>query len=345
MENFRQLLENYFDRGSAWLLQISQRWRVHANRRTTLALIFGGTTLLTLYIGVVQPPEQFPIDELISIPEGATLSETASSFDSLSVVRSALALKMLLVLTGKQDDIHAGDYLFREPKNLFVVARAIVSGAYGLEPMRIRVPEGATSAKIAKLFASQFQRFDEERFLRGAQPLEGYLFPDTYFFLPNATDELVLRTLRENFDAHIATIEEKIASFGKPLNDIVIMASLLEREAENSEDRRKIAGVLWNRLEEGMLLQVDAAFIYSLGKGSFELTAAELTNEDDPYNTYVHKGLPPGAIGSPSLDSLLAAVTPIEHDYFYYLADRNHVTHYSKTYQEHLRLKRKYLGS
>ena len=77
---------------------------------------------------------------------------------------------------------------------------------------------------------------------------------------------------------------------------------------------------------------------------SLALPVADLTS-DDPYNTYVNKGLPPGAIGSPSLDSLLAAVTPVEHSYYFYLADRNHVTHYSKTYEEHLRLKRKYLGS
>jgi len=344
MQDFRQSLEHLFDRGSERLAELSERWRTHANRRAMLALIFGGTTLITLYIGVVQPPEEFPIDTLVAIPHGATLSETADSFEKGGVVRLGLALKILLTLVGREDEVHAGDYLFKEPKNMFVVARAIVIGAYGLEPTRIRIPEGATTAKMAKIFGSQLQRFDEERFLEIAQPLEGYLFPDTYFFLPNATEELVSSTMRGNFDAHIATIQEQIDAFGKPLSDIVIMASLLEREAENSEDRRKIAGVLWNRLERNMLLQVDAAFIYTLGKGSFDLTVADLKS-DDPYNTYVNKGLPPGAIGSPSLDSLLAAVTPVEHGYFYYLADRNHVTHYSKTYQEHLRLKRKYLGS
>lgn len=309
-----------------------------------LALVFGGTTLVTLYIGVVQPPDKFPIDTLVTIPQGATLSETAASFDTGEVVRSGLALKILLTLAGRQDEVHAGDYLFKEPKNLFVVARAIAIGQYGLEPTRIRVPEGATTAKMAKIFDSQLQRFDEEHFLKIAQPEEGYLFPDTYFFLPNATEELVFSTMRQNFDAQITAIQDKIDAFGKPLSDIVIMASLLEREAQNTDDRRKIAGVLWNRLEKDMLLQVDAAFIYTLGKGSFDLTVADLKS-DNPYNTYVNKGLPPGAIGSPSLDSLLAAVTPVEHGYFYYLADKNHVTHYSKTYQEHLRKKRLYLGS
>jgi len=92
-----------------------------------------------------------------------------------------------------------------------------------------------------------------------------------------------------------------------------------------------------------VLLQVDAAFLYTLGKGSFDLTVDDLTS-DSPYNTYRYKGLPPTPIGSPSLDSILAAVTPIEHNYLFYLADNTGVTHYSRTYEEHLRLKRQYLG-
>ena len=121
------------------------------------------------------------------------------------------------------------------------------------------------------------------------------------------------------------------------------MASILEREAHDLEDRRMIADVLWRRLELGMPLQVDATFLYTLGKTTFDLTDADLEG-DDPYNTYVNKGLPPGPIGSPSLESILAAVTPIKSDYLYYLADKNNVTYYSETYEEHLQKKRKYLG-
>jgi len=345
MVNFQRDLEQHFDRGSAWLNKLSEEWRIHSNRRTILTIVFGGALLITLYVSIIQPPNTFPIDELVTVPEGASLSETAVSFEDLGVVRSALALKLLLSVTGKQEDVHAGDYLFKEPKNLFVVARSLAIGAYGLEPIRIRVPEGATTKEMAAIFGTHLQRFDEEHFLETARPQEGYLFPDTYFFMPNATDEQVLSAMRENFDSHIKLISQKIVVFGKPLNDIVVMASLLEREAFNTEDRRKIAGVLWNRLDRNMLLQVDAAFAYTLGKGSFDLTVADLINKDDPYNTYVHKGLPPGAIGSPSLDSLLAAVTPVEHNYFFYLADHEHVTHYSKTYEEHLEKKRRYLDT
>src|SRR3989344_2929345 len=288
MDPYQKKLERFFDRGSHWLPGLSERWRMHTNRRTILVLIFGGTTLITLYIGVVQPPDSFPTDTLVTIPSGATLSETAESFRALGVIRSSLALKAILTAVGRQDDVHAGDYLFKEPKNLFIVARAIAIGAYGLEPTRIRVPEGATTKEMAALFGSQLQRFDEEHFLEIAQPQEGYLFPDTYFFLPNATEELVVSTMRQNFDAHLKLIAEDIISFGKSLGEVVVMASLLEREAQDSEDRRKIAGVLWDRLKRDMLLQVDAAFLYTLGKGSFDLSAADLKSED-PNNTNVNK--------------------------------------------------------
>lgn len=338
-------LEHLFDRGSEKLTELSEHWRRNTNRRTILTSIFAGVLATVLYVSVIEPPNNFPLNTLVTVPEGATLSQAAESFETLGVVRSALAFKVLMVISGHGRDIHAGDYLFREPKSLFGVARAVSLGAYGLEPIRIRVPEGATTYEMAKIFDAQLERFDKERFLELAQPMEGYLFPDTYFFLPNATDILVLTTLRQNFDARISEVQKEVVAFGQPLDKIVIFASLLEREATNMTDRRKIAGVLWNRLERGMLLQVDAAFIYTLGKGSFDLTIADLTNEDDAYNTYVHKGLPPGAIGSPSLDSILAAVTPIESDYLYYLADKDYVTHYSKTYEEHLRKKRIYIDS
>lgn len=345
MSRWRTYLERLFENGQARLDTLGARWQVHANRRTILTVIFAGAMALTFYVSAVQAPDNFPIGELVNVPEGSSLAETAQSFERQGVVRSGLTLELIMRFTGHEGDVHAGDYLFRKPEDVFTVARAIAEGNYGLEPIRIRIPEGATTKEMTKIFAGYLQRFDKEKFLEAAQPQEGFLFPDTYFFMPNATEETVLTAMRQNFDTHVRLIGQEIVAFGKPLEEVVIMASLLEREAFNTEDRRKIAGVLWNRLNRNMLLQVDAAFAYTLGKGSFDLTVKDLTNKNDLYNTYVHKGLPPGAIGSPSMDSLLAAVTPIKHGYFFYLADKDHVTHYSKTYEEHLQLKKKYIGN
>ena len=337
-----KLLERLFDAYGRVSENLSLRWREHANRRTILILVLAGSFITVLYLYVIRPPDNFPLNTLVTIEGGTTLADAGVSLEQNGVVRSGAAWRWLVVLTGHERDIHAGDYLFKEPRDLFGIARAVVIGAYGLEPARIRIPEGARTKDMAHIFGNQLLRFNVDAFLPQAQGVEGYLFPDTYFFLPNATEELVIRTMRQNFDTHIATIQDKIDAFGKPLKDVVIMASLLEREARTTEDRRMIAGVLWNRLQKGMLLQVDAAFLYTLGKGTFQLTTKDLLT-DSPYNTYRNPGLPPGPIGSPSLNSILAAVTPIKHDYLYYLADRYGVTHYSKTYAEHLRNKRKYI--
>ncbi|MEK7509326.1 MAG: endolytic transglycosylase MltG [Patescibacteria group bacterium] len=324
---------------------ITVRWQEGANRRSLFLIIAIGTAALLIYVSVVAPPRGFPVGQLITVPEGATAEEVGMLLEEQKVVRSGFALRLAVMMLGAERGVRAGDYLFKEPKDFFSVARAITTGAFGLEPIRIRVTEGMTTKEMAKLFGAQLQRFDEEKFLTEAQPQEGYLFPDTYFFLPNATEEVVLKALRQNFDTHIASLAGEIADFGKPLSEVVIMASILEKEAHTAQDRRMIAGVLWRRIKIGMALQVDAAFLYSIGRSTFSLTNADLKNEDDPYNTYANKGLPPGPIGSPSLSSLRAAVAPIDEGYLFYLADKNHVTHYSKTYEEHLRKKKLYLGT
>ncbi len=337
-------LENIFERGHVLLTRLSSRWDAHANRRTIVILLLVGTITTLTYVYVIQPPESFPIDTLVSVPKGQSLTEVAKSLQEAGVVRSAFALQILVKLIGSERNIHAGDYIFKEPRDLFSVARALIVGAYGLEPLRIRIPEGATTKEMAKIFGGLLQRFNSENFLAQSTQQEGYLFPDTYFFLPNITEDAVIQAMRQNFDQHIAALRPEIASSTRSLPDIVIMASLIEREARNSADRRMISGVLWNRIDRGMLLQVDVSFLYTIGKGTFQLTNKDLMT-DSPYNTYTRKGLPPTAIGSPSLDSLEAAVHPTKNNYLYYLADHNGVTYFSKTYAEHLRKKSLYLGT
>jgi UPF0755 protein len=337
-------LETFFDSVRTWRRAATERWDLHANRRTLLISVVLGALALHAYLAYIRPPESFPTGELVTIPQGATLRDAADTLGREGVVRSSEALVIVMRLWGKENQVHAGDYLFKQPLSLFGIARAVAIGAYGLEPVRIRIPEGASTKDMARIFDKALLRFDPDTFITLAQPHEGYLFPDTYFFPPNARENALVATMRDTFDGRV-TSDPSLASTTRPFADIVTMASLVEREARNPADRRLIAGVLWNRLDRGMLLQVDAAFRYSSGKGTFELTTKDLTAAEDPYNTYVHKGLPPTPIGSPSLDSLDAAAHPTKNDYLFYLADKQGVTHYSKTYEEHLRLKRKYLGT
>ncbi len=341
-EEFAQWLERVFEATHRRLVELSEHWKQHTNRRTIVVLILGGCAIAYAYIYWIQPPDTFPTDQLVTVPNGATVSEIAEVLQEDGVIRSGTAFRIIVTLLGKQRQLHAGDYLFKEPEDVFSVARAVSIGAYGLEPFRIRVSEGATTKEMARIFSRQLQRFNTDDFLAKAAPIEGYLFPDTYFFLPNATADTIIQTMRQNFDTQIAAIQPETASSTHSMSDLVIMASILEREGRALGDRRLIAGVLWRRLRIGMALQADATMIYTLERG--EPITPKVLATDSPYNTYLHKGLPPTAIGSPSLISLEAAATPIDKGYLYYLADSHGVTHYSKTYAGQLANERLYFG-
>jgi len=341
MEPPEQKLEKLFDRGHGLLGRLGDRWDLHANRRTVVILIIIGALATYLYLQVIQAPDAFPLNQLVAVPQGQSLEEVAQALEEGQVVRSAFALEVVIKLLGNERSVHAGDYLFKEPLDVFSVAHKLAIGAYGLEPTRVRIHEGATTKEMASLLGKQFERFDSGNFLAQTQSQEGYLFPDTYFFLPNVTEDTVIQAMRQNFDAQIAPLLPLIASSTRSLPDIVIMASIIEREARNSADRRMISGVLWNRIDRGMALQVDVTFLYTIGKGTFQLTNRDLLT-DSPYNTYMRKGLPPTAIGSPSLDSLQAAISPTKNDYIYFLADHSGVTHFCKTYACQLANKARY---
>ncbi len=339
-----EYLERLFSVGHSFTLAVAKKWHYHSNRRSILILIIGGLSIAVVYLQIIQPPDDFPLETLVSVPEGMSVREVSEKLQSDNVVRSAVALRTLVRFMGSDRNVRAGDYMFKEPKNVFAVARALSIGQFGLEPFRVRIHEGAMTKEMAAIFDARLERFDAEDFLSEAKTLEGYLFPDTYFFMPNATEDTVIEAMRQNFDRHMQPLQSQVASSSRSLDEIVKMASIVEREARNSEDRKMIAGVLWNRIDRGMALQVDVTFLYTIGKGTFHLTMADLVS-DSPYNTYRFKGLPPTAIGSPSLDSLTAALTPTKNDFLFYLADNSGVTHFSKTYAEHLRKKRLYLGT
>jgi UPF0755 protein len=145
------------------------------------------------------------------------------------------------------------------------------------------------------------------------------------------------------FDGEIGSIRKEIDVSGKSLKDIVTMASIVEREASSSNDRKIIAGILWKRLKTGMALQADATFFYVLATSTRALTLDNL-KMDSPYNSYAHKGLPPTPIGSPGLDTILATLRPTATSYWFYLAGKDGVTHYAATLEGHNANSAKYLN-
>lgn len=165
--------------------------------------------------------------------------------------------------------------------------------------------------------------------------LEGYLFPDTYYFRHNTPVQELLQTMITNFEARFARpYQQDIAHSGHSMNTIVTEASLIEREAEVPQDRAKIAGVIENRLKKHIRLEIDATVLYAIGHHKSRVLYKDLKTPS-PYNTYLHKGLPPGPIACPGLPSLEAALHPERHDYLYYVAGPGGAHIFSRTLSEH----------
>ena len=236
----------------------------------------------------------------------------------------------------------AGDYVFSQRTSVITVAKRVTHGDFGLTSQKISIPEGTSVSEIATIIKNQIPSFDDKAFVKLASEKEGYLFPDTYFFMANVKPTTVVSAMENNFNEKIKTIQNQIDSFKKPLKDVVIMASLLEEEARTTETRKVISGILWKRLSIGMPLQVDAVFPYIIGKNTYEVTTDDL-QIDSPYNTYKYKGLPKGPITNPGLDAILDALTPTKTTYLYYLSDKKGAMHYASSFDQHVANKQKFL--
>lgn len=282
----------------------------------------------------------FPPHSLFTVEKGQTVSSVAVELSAQGLITSPATFTRLVVLFGGSVGVQAGDYYFAQPQSVFTIMRRITRGQYGLVYERVTVPEGFNKFEIAALFEKNFAKFDEEYFLTQAK--EGYLFPDTYFVLPNVDTDAVLAMFEKNFEAQTSHLKEGIQNSQKSLEDIVTMASLLEEEARTTETRSIISGILWNRLEIGMPLQVDVTFQYINGKNSYELTTEDL-KINDPYNSYTNKGLPPTPISNPGLDSLTAALYPSSTPYLYFLSSRAGTMYYAVDFEGHKRNRALYL--
>jgi UPF0755 protein len=248
-------------------------------------------------------------------------------------------------LLGGQKRVIAGDYYFPKPASVFRVAWVLHKGEFGLIAIKTTIPEGLSSYEIADILEKNLPNFNSNEFLTQVDKdgVEGFLFPDTYFFMPNAKASDVILTMRENFARQIKEYEADIAKFQKPINEVVTMASLLEGEGKDLPSKRIISDILWRRIRKEMPLQIDAPFKYYNGKNSYTLTKDDLA-EDHPYNTYLNKGLPPTPINNPGIDSIRAAITPTPNQYWYFLSDKKGNTYYAVDFEGHKRNRGLYLN-
>lgn len=294
------------------------------------------------YTTFLEAPATFKPHTMFLVREGDSGGEVAMRLKNDGLIQSRTAFKIFIRFYSEKRGLVAGDYNFEKPEGVASLARRFSKGEYGIENIRITIPEGLNLSQISKTLDEKLFRFNPDVFMGIASTSEGYLFPDTYFVPPNSSEEAIFKLFRKRFDEKIVEVNTDIRRFRRSLEDVIIMASLLEEEARTEETRRTIAGILWKRLDEKMPLQVDATFIYVNGKNTFQLTTDDLRT-DHPYNTYTRRGLPPTAISNPGLDAIRDAITPIDSPYYFYLSDIDGEMHYAVTHDDHVANKRTYL--
>ena len=304
-------------------------------------IVFLVVLLATFVFFVNSNSKDFPIGTVLTINKGETLSSTASILKGKGIIKSEFWFKYFSYFFAK-GKVMAGDYYLEKSQNLFQIVTKLANGEYDLITIKVLIPEGLNTKEITIFLADKIPSFDKKSFLKIASSKEGYLFPDTYNFLPNQSVGDIVSIMENNFAKKLDSVKTEILAFKKPESDIIKMASILEGEARTTETRRIIAGILWKRISLGMPLQVDASFKYINGKTTFDLTPDDL-EINSPYNSYTHKGLPPTPISNPGLDAIISTVTPIKTKYLYFLSDREGNMHYAVTYEEHLANKEKYL--
>lgn len=291
---------------------------------------------------------------------GENLLQITTNLKEEGYIKSKIFFLLETIVTGNFKKFKAGIYNFKGQDDLGIIKK-LSSGQ--TVPVGVTVIPGWSINDIAKnLEAKKIVQkkdflnavlngvpsgFKEEfTFLQdapGGAGLEGYLFPDTYYIAANPEPDDIARQMLENFSAKITPeMREKIAKQNKKIFDIVVMASMLEKEVRTEEDKKVVAGILWKRAAKGWPLQVDSTLLYFL---TSDHPSLEDKYVDSPYNTYKYGGLPKGPICNPGIESIEAAIDPVASDYLFYLSARDGKTVFSKTYSEHLVNIAKYLNN
>lgn len=295
---------------------------------------------LLFYTGF-SAPRNFIEPKYVRIEKGSSLLETGTELKKEGIVRSKTVFIVLEKIASAERAIKAGDYFFDRSTSVFDVVTRLAKGEFGIEQRKLIVREGETIKEIAELMRG-FQKFNEQEFLELTKGEEGYLFPDTYFLFVNVTAQELMQKMKDNFSERTKVAGEDIKNSGKSLNEIITMASIIEKEVAVPEERAIVSGILWKRISKGMPLQVDASLGYVTGKTSAQLTMDDL-KMDSPYNTYLHKGLPPAPICNPGLETIKSALNSQPSPYYFYLTGKDGKTYFAKTFDEHKKNKEKYL--
>ena len=328
-----------------------------------LIILFFVGFILWHYLNTAIGEESQAINFIVN--KGESIKQVSQNLKQAKLIKSPLFFRYLI--WRQQASIKAGEYLINPKLTTKEIINLLVKGEVINQETTIRIIEGwnigeieqyfkknnsISNVNFLKLASAQLKNwpfsFIKPKFLNNAPAtanLEGFLFPDTYRIFKDATAADAITKMLKNFDSKLTKqMRDDIAQQNKSIYQIIIMASLVEKEVRTSEDMQTVAGIFWNRIKDGQALESCATLAYILGEKKVQYSAAD-TQVDSPYNTYRNLGLPPGPIANPGLNSIKAAIYYPKYTQYNYFLSRPDTgeTVYSKTLEEHNLNKYKYL--
>jgi UPF0755 protein len=295
---------------------------------------------------LVQPSKSMDPDQIFIVHKGSTLREVIDDLEKKGIIANKAPLLLWSRLSGHGTRIKAGEYRLNGRMAPLGVLQILGKGNIITHP--VTIPEGFTIKQIAEALdkkgLAEKNRFsalaeDPDVAMRYGIPgpsLEGYLYPDTYLFGRGQSDISIIDVMVRRFFEVIRPFKKRIGESGMTLQQVVIMASLIEKETGQGEERPVIASVFLNRLKRGMRLESDPTVIYGIRDFNGNLTRKDLS-QSTPYNTYVIRGLPLGPIANPGEEAIKAVLYPADTEYLYFVSKNNGRHHFSKTLREHNR--------
>ena len=276
------------------------------------------------------------VEKVFVVKKGESAKEIAVRLEEERLIKSAVAFRIYLFTNKLDNEIEAGSFKVSSNQTSQEIAKEL---QHGQLDKWVTLVEGLRVEEVAEKLSVEFN-IDKNKFIGLAK--EGYMFPDTYLIPTNADEKRIVAIMRANFDKKVdITIKNLAKKNSLTLSKLIVLASIVERESKNTDERPIIAGILLKRLEEGIPLAVDATIQYALGYQNNEKTwwKRDLTVQDleikGPFNTRKVAGLPPSPIANPGITAIKAVASPEPSPYYYYIHDKDGKVHFAKTIEEH----------
>jgi len=314
----------------------------------SIGLFFLVVVFLSFGFGLflVNPAHKEGAEQVFIVKDGSSLKEVAGDLEKRGLITNKTLFVLWTRVKGFGKEIRAGEYSLSPTMPPVQLLESLRKGLVILHP--VTIPEGFTRDQISDVLAAKGLA-DGKRFLALTEDkallkeygvsglsLEGYLFPDTYHFSRGTPTLAIIDTMVKRFRQVVAPLVEKTQGAGMKFEEVVTLASIVEKETGRPEERPLIASVFLNRLRLGMRLESDPTVIYGIENFGGDLKKKDLAQKT-PYNTYVIYGLTPGPIANPGLESIKAVVDPAKTDYLYFVSRNDGSHHFSKTLAEHNR--------